>query len=51
MRITSGRDELHDAALRFIRDNDLPRPASQLARHVEVKVAVAMGNASSGTKL
>jgi hypothetical protein len=43
VRLTSGRDdEHHRAALRFIRDNNLPRPASQLARHVEVKVAVSM---------
>ncbi|MEV6899794.1 DddA-like double-stranded DNA deaminase toxin [Amycolatopsis sp. NPDC051372] len=39
---SGGGDEHHAAALRFIRDNNLPRPASQLARHVEVKVAISM---------
>lgn len=39
---SGGGDEHHAAAVRFIRDNNLPRPASQLARHVEVKVALSM---------
>lgn len=41
--MTSGAgDEHHDAVVRFARDSKLPPAVTRLARHVEVKVAVAM---------
>ncbi|MGW4395129.1 DddA-like double-stranded DNA deaminase toxin [Amycolatopsis nivea] len=41
--VASGRnDPLYDAAVRFVADSDAPRPATRLATHVEVKVAMAM---------
>ena len=43
VRVTSGAgDEHHDAVVRFARDSRLPPAVTRLARHVEVKVAVAM---------
>jgi nucleic acid/nucleotide deaminase of polymorphic system toxin len=43
IRITSGAgDEHHDAVVRFARDSKLPPAVARLARHGEVKVAVAM---------
>ncbi|WP_167344564.1 DddA-like double-stranded DNA deaminase toxin [Amycolatopsis thermoflava] len=43
VRVTSGlSDEHHDAVVRFARSSRLPPAVTRLARHVEVKVAVAM---------
>lgn len=41
--VASGRgDELYEAAARFVADGNAPRPATRLATHVEVKIAMAM---------
>lgn len=43
VRVTSGAgDEYHEAVVRFVRASKLPPAVARLARHVEVKVAVAM---------